>query len=536
MIINPTLPNDGETIDAADVNVPFNAILSVINGGIDSTNLADNSVTTAKIINGAVTEAKLADSLKLGWYSGLANPSSITHLGDRLYNIVFNGQDYTQELTEGTKLKFTRAAVAPTQSANLNGSTQFFDMASPNKMTFNDNFTMMIWDNLTSYPSTSNDGYMLGRSDGTAANAWGMSIKADGRVQVYVANGGTGNTRITTSDQAVPIGQPFHVAASWASGVVKIYINGKEVVTKQTTAGTAPTTVPQSGNFAVGKLGSYASSIHSQGKISQAAVFNAVLSAATIASYVGQTLTGSETNVLSAYSFAGNANDLNTTTPNNLTNNGTTTYVSESPFAGGSTSYETAGTTEYGVITTKPSYSAGNTTIQVCVPVGWVLPTLSMPSAVFYSSEDAPYGYPVNGEFVYYKWKDWTPQYTNLTIGSGAVFAKYIQIGKTIHFKFSFVYGSGSAVGSDPTFTLPVPCHQDERTVDGYNFIGVGNLLDTGISNGNAIIGLTSDGKVHFSALAASGTYVTPAPVTATLPFTWGAGDRMFVHGTYEAA
>ncbi len=42
--ISPTLPNDGETIDAQDVNGPFNAILGVLNGNIDGTNVKPGSL------------------------------------------------------------------------------------------------------------------------------------------------------------------------------------------------------------------------------------------------------------------------------------------------------------------------------------------------------------------------------------------------------------------------------------------------------------------------------------------------------------
>ena len=43
-IISPTLPNDGETIDAQDVNGPFNAILGVLNGNIDDQNVKPGSL------------------------------------------------------------------------------------------------------------------------------------------------------------------------------------------------------------------------------------------------------------------------------------------------------------------------------------------------------------------------------------------------------------------------------------------------------------------------------------------------------------
>jgi len=53
---------DGSTVDASDVNTPLDTIYNDHNGGIDSTNLADNAVTTAKITNANVTTAKLADA------------------------------------------------------------------------------------------------------------------------------------------------------------------------------------------------------------------------------------------------------------------------------------------------------------------------------------------------------------------------------------------------------------------------------------------------------------------------------------------
>lgn len=50
--ISLTLPADGQTIDAADVNTPFNAIATAINGGIDSTNITDGGVTPNELMSG----------------------------------------------------------------------------------------------------------------------------------------------------------------------------------------------------------------------------------------------------------------------------------------------------------------------------------------------------------------------------------------------------------------------------------------------------------------------------------------------------
>lgn len=51
-VISLTLPSDGDTIDAADVNVPFTTIQTLVNGNLDSNNLADAAVTPRKLLAG----------------------------------------------------------------------------------------------------------------------------------------------------------------------------------------------------------------------------------------------------------------------------------------------------------------------------------------------------------------------------------------------------------------------------------------------------------------------------------------------------
>ena len=59
-LINYSSIEDGTTIDAADVNTPLTTIYNDYNGNINSNNLADNAVTTAKIGDDAVTADKTA--------------------------------------------------------------------------------------------------------------------------------------------------------------------------------------------------------------------------------------------------------------------------------------------------------------------------------------------------------------------------------------------------------------------------------------------------------------------------------------------
>lgn len=53
--VSLTLPADGDTIDASDVNNPLNAIAAVVNGSIDSTNVAAGGLTPANLTSGTGT-------------------------------------------------------------------------------------------------------------------------------------------------------------------------------------------------------------------------------------------------------------------------------------------------------------------------------------------------------------------------------------------------------------------------------------------------------------------------------------------------
>lgn len=48
-LVNPTQSASGETIEADDINTPVNQLATVINGSIETANLADGSVTGSKL-------------------------------------------------------------------------------------------------------------------------------------------------------------------------------------------------------------------------------------------------------------------------------------------------------------------------------------------------------------------------------------------------------------------------------------------------------------------------------------------------------
>lgn len=129
-------------------------------------------------------------------------------------------------------------------------------------------------------------------------------------------------------------------------------------------------------------------------------------------------------------------------------------------------------------------------------------------------------------------WQTWTPTLANLTLGNGAVVAKYIQIGKTVHFKFKFTLGSTSAVGTSPTFTPPVTAAAAESERGQF----IATYQDTGASLIYGYGFLATTGTVGMYAFNSAGTYVSGSGVTATVPITFATTDVIMVAGTYEAA
>lgn len=146
-----------------------------------------------------------------------------------------------------------------------------------------------------------------------------------------------------------------------------------------------------------------------------------------------------------------------------------------------------------------------------------------------------PTGSPVTAGMVASEaWNDWVPALTSLTIGNGTVTAKYVKLGRTVHYKFKFVLGSTSAVGINPTITPPVPLSADYAAA-GADSVGDACLYDAGVNNFHGQVWISA-GNFNPVVRRADGTYVNSALIGATVPHTWGTGDVLSFHGTYEAA
>lgn len=364
------------------------AVVTVANGftTITNSNIRD---TRASAVVSATSNGTSQD-----WYATGLNPSSVTALGNRSYSMVFNSVDATSYLSKGMRLKATRLVAAPTQCTSLNGTTQFWSKTSPAGMTFTNNYVISGWVKLSAYPGVSGM-VIASRYNGTSGFV--LYVLQSGQLQSSSYNAGSANSFNSTSYQSIPLGKWVHVAVqidmtTTSTGGTNNYImiDGVEVLNSTTRTGTSPTTLIQAGNLEIGSTNG--GTVPFNGKIAQVAIYNAKVTEATILASMHQTLSGSETSEISAYSFNNSFNDLNANA-NNLTANGSATATNaDSPFAQGAT----AGSLEYGIITAA-SFST-NTTLTVQVPEGSALPTSGGISALSYSTQKAPYGMPVQEE------------------------------------------------------------------------------------------------------------------------------------------
>lgn len=125
-------------------------------------------------------------------------------------------------------------------------------------------------------------------------------------------------------------------------------------------------------------------------------------------------------------------------------------------------------------------------------------------------------------------WVAYVPTTTNLTIGNGTLFARYKQIGKTVHVKIRFTLGTTSAVTGNPTFSLPL------TAANGTALFGKAYFLGSVFNDGAVIQDSTT--VISTRAINASATYATYTPLTSTIPFTWATNHYIDIGITYEAA
>lgn len=353
------------------------------------TGITTDTLTTSGNVTIGGTLTIAGASSDGGWTPISGSISAVTYNGNRSYTLT-TSSDNTANVSSGMRLRTTRTVSAPTQSASLNGTTQYFSKSSPAGMTFTDDFVVSAWIKLSSY--TTLGSMVATRFNGT--NGWYLWVNASGQVELTGCNSSAGNYSGVKSYQAVPLDRWVHITAqldmsSFTNSPTTSYImiDGIDVPAAVFRAGTNPTALVQAGDLNIGywnTTGSY----YFSGKIAQVAIYSAKVTQANVLATISQGLVGNETSLISAYSLSNSVNDLNANA-NNLTANGSAVATNaDSPF-GCQADGTISSTLDYGIV-----QSATSSTLVVQVPEGCTIPTTGGVASASYSNVKAPYGFP----------------------------------------------------------------------------------------------------------------------------------------------
>lgn len=128
-------------------------------------------------------------------------------------------------------------------------------------------------------------------------------------------------------------------------------------------------------------------------------------------------------------------------------------------------------------------------------------------------------------------WQDWAPTLTNLS-GGTITFAKYVQQGKTVFFRFLYTL-AGANVSGSVRVTLPVAA---TVSTSASVVAGVIYLTDTGAATYGGLMEIFNANTVTILVSNTSSTYEGFSVLSSTVPFSWGNTDTIYISGTYEAA
>lgn len=131
-------------------------------------------------------------------------------------------------------------------------------------------------------------------------------------------------------------------------------------------------------------------------------------------------------------------------------------------------------------------------------------------------------------------WISFTPTLTNITVGNASLSGRYKVIGNFVRFQARIVLGSTSSMGSTPLITLPVT---KDSSFNADGIIATARLYNNGVKL--YLGGVTGTGEILSYSVDASAvgvTYTEEALLSATVPFTWGDTDSIYIEGSYWSA
>lgn len=180
--------------------------------------------------------------------------------------------------------------------------------------------------------------------------------------------------------------------------------------------------------------------------------------------------------------------------------------------------FKQSGSSKYFYVT-GTSYSTGTTTVTVTGGTDYTVANATIYDA-HYSQAESPAGHPI--------WFNYTPTWTNVTIGNATVDAKFAIHGRTVEGRIGFTYGGTTSISGNITFSLPATADVGS----GYD-IGGAYIEDNAVAGYRGFLATASTTTAQLTVGNAAGTYVTNTATGAAVPFaSWGSGD--FFRGYYR--
>ncbi len=133
-------------------------------------------------------------------------------------------------------------------------------------------------------------------------------------------------------------------------------------------------------------------------------------------------------------------------------------------------------------------------------------------------------------------YEDWTPAYTNITVGDGDVVSRFVELpGGFIAVHYELAFGSSTTIdGTGPTISTPVTAAS--HYTDNQNWIGGSMIVDTGTSFFTGIVRFSTVDRFEILALDTSQAHVRGAELSATVPMTFADGDFLSFGARFERA
>ncbi len=127
-------------------------------------------------------------------------------------------------------------------------------------------------------------------------------------------------------------------------------------------------------------------------------------------------------------------------------------------------------------------------------------------------------------------WDDWTPSYTNITLGNGTVVAKYKIVGKTVTVELCVTAGTTTSFANYIAISIPVTAASRYSSTSNI-VVGSAAGSDFGV-NGYPGMVLLSQSTTQVIIRWVGGASVW----STAFPFVEGSGDTVSASFTYEAA